>query len=347
MVSAENKEIKVTASDALEFEPVLHETSGSGWGLKVFLSLFLVGGSVGAWVLYGDTLMERLSGDGSVPLIKAAAGPVKVRPDNPGGLKVPYRDKLVYDRMKKASGGERGPERLLPPPEQPIEKPIPLAKEPSGESAVAVAKTMPAKTEKLMAAKETTPIRVKKQTPAAKTNPVARVPTVKDVNTAIRPTPPPPPQAPATAARTLSSGSSFSEPTKAPVKAAPPKGKAKVTAKRAAKTPAPAAKPASPTATPPPSTPRAPISRDRAYLVQLAAARSSQGAREEWERLRVKHLDLLGSLGLTITKADLGAGKGIFYRLRAGPLIDEGSARSLCRILAGRKVGCLVIKPMK
>jgi len=81
--------------------------------------------------------------------------------------------------------------------------------------------------------------------------------------------------------------------------------------------------------------------------VQLAAARSSQGAREEWQRLRTKHLDLLGRLGLTITKADLGAGKGIFYRLRAGPLADEGTARGLCRQLARRRVGCLVIRPMQ
>lgn len=356
MVSDDNKEIKVTASDALEFEPVLHESSEGGWGLKIFLALILVGGGAGAWVLYGDTLMERLGGgDDSVPLIKAAAGPVKVRPDNPGGLKVPNRDKLVYDRMQKTNGGdtggERGPERLLPGPEQPLEKPKPPVKEASGESAAAVAKKTPAKTEKLIAEKKTALKPVKKQTPAAQTNPVAKVPTVKDVNSAKRPTPPPPPQAPATAARTLSSGTSFSETAKAPPKAAPVKEKTKETAKVAVKTPAPAAKPASSlSAAPPPTpsfTPAVPISRDRAYLVQLAAARSSQGAREEWERLRTKHLDLLGRLGLTVTKADLGAGKGIFYRLRAGPLADEGAARSLCRMLISRQVGCLVIKPMK
>jgi hypothetical protein len=341
MVSDENKEIKVTASDALEFEPVLHESSSGGWGWKIFLSLILVGGGTGAWVLYGDTLMERLSGgDGSVPLIKAAAGPIKVRPENPGGLKVPNRDKLVYDRMQKTSGGgERGPERLLPPPEQPIEKPKFTAKKPSRSAAPAAKKT-PAKPEKLIAAKKTPPKPVK-------TNPMAKVPSIKDVNTAKRPMPPPPPQAPPSAVRTPSSGSSFGEPAKAPPKAAPVKKKT-APVRKVTKEPAKvAAKRASSQATTQPSTPAAPISRDRAYLVQLAAARSSQGAREEWQRLRAKHLDLLGRLGLTITKVDLGAGKGIFYRLRAGPLADEGQARSLCRILASRKVGCLVIKPMK
>ena len=351
MVSAENSEIKVTASDALEFEPVLHESSGGGWGVKIFLSLFLVGGAAWAWVLYGDALMQwQGGGDGRVPLIKAAAGPVKVRPKNPGGLKVPNRDKLVYDRMQKASGddagGKRGPERLLPPPEQPMEKPKSLAKESSGKPAGTVAEKTPAKPEKLMAIKQTTP-------KPAKTNPVAKVPTVKDVNTAKRPAPvpPPPPQAPTSAARTSSSGSSFSEQAKAPRKAAPVRKKAAKTAPVTVKPPAPAAKPKTAQATARPAIPSpptgAPISRDRAYLVQLAATRSSEGAREEWKRLRSKHLDLLGRLGLTITKADLGAGKGVFYRLRAGPLADEGSARSLCQILASRQVGCLVIKPMR
>ena len=63
--------------------------------------------------------------------------------------------------------------------------------------------------------------------------------------------------------------------------------------------------------------------------------------------LTSKHLDLLGRLGLTITKADLGAGKGIFYRLRAGPLADEGTARGLCKQLTRRQIGCLVIRPMQ
>ena len=83
------------------------------------------------------------------------------------------------------------------------------------------------------------------------------------------------------------------------------------------------------------------------YLVQLAATRSSKLARKEWERLKGRHIDLLGRLSLTINKVDLGSGKGIFYRLRAGPLGDESKARELCKILAKRQVGCLMVKPKK
>jgi hypothetical protein len=358
MVSTENKEIKVTASDALEFEPVLREPpQGGGWGLKIFLILIVGAVTAGAWVLYGDSALQRLGGGDGVPLIKADTGPVKVRPENPGGLRVPNRDKLVYDRMQSASGGSieeesRAPERLLPPPEQPLPKP---RFEPS-----AAKPAQPNTPEKLLAVPESTPKPAPKPVPTAKANPVAKVPTLKDVKTAKRPTPPPPPPpappaspaSPASpapsAAQAPVSGSSFSEPPSkvaaakpaktAPVRT-PAKEPAKVAAKVAAKTPVSAPKPA--------VAPAPRISRDKAYLVQLAAARSSQGAREEWQRLRTKHIDLLGRLGLTVTKADLGAAKGVFYRLRAGPLADEGTARSLCKQLAARKVGCLVIRPMQ
>ena len=81
------------------------------------------------------------------------------------------------------------------------------------------------------------------------------------------------------------------------------------------------------------------------YRAQLAAARSADAAEREWVRLRAKNLDLLGNLELTITKADLGAKKGVFYRLQVGPLSDEMNVRELCSALAKRQVGCLIIKP--
>jgi cell division septation protein DedD len=84
-----------------------------------------------------------------------------------------------------------------------------------------------------------------------------------------------------------------------------------------------------------------------AYRVQLAAVRSLDRVNGEWERLRGKNKDLLGTLSLTVSKTDLGPKKGIFYRLRVGPLVDEIKARDLCRKLAARKVGCLIVRPGK
>ena len=104
----------------------------------------------------------------------------------------------------------------------------------------------------------------------------------------------------------------------------------------------------------PKATPRQPLSTETAaktatsastFTIQLAAVRSPDRANEEWGRLSKKHADLLGKLTLSIVKADLGAKKGIFYRLRAGPVATEAAARTLCSELTKRKVGCLVVRP--
>ena len=61
------------------------------------------------------------AGAETAPLIRADPRPMKIKPENPGGMPVPDRDRLIY--------GERpgGPpvERLLPPPEQPMPRPAP------------------------------------------------------------------------------------------------------------------------------------------------------------------------------------------------------------------------------
>jgi hypothetical protein len=38
--------------------------------------------------------------DGSIPLVKAEPGPVKVKPRDPGGLNVPHKDKSIYERLE-------------------------------------------------------------------------------------------------------------------------------------------------------------------------------------------------------------------------------------------------------
>lgn len=39
-------------------------------------------------------------GPGGIPLIKAEAGPIKIKPKDPGGLKVPHKDKSIYERLE-------------------------------------------------------------------------------------------------------------------------------------------------------------------------------------------------------------------------------------------------------
>ncbi len=79
------------------------------------------------------------------------------------------------------------------------------------------------------------------------------------------------------------------------------------------------------------------------YLIQIAALRSQEAAEGEWKRVSSRHANLLGSYSQKIVRIDLGE-RGIFYRLRAGPLKDRGSAEKLCQSLAAENVGCLVVR---
>jgi len=328
-MARDRSDIKVTASDALEFEPVEHAApKPRRRGLKLVIALLVLGGIAGAgWVVYGERLMAMVgSGDGEVPLIHAETGPVKVRPENPGGLQVPNRDKLVYNRLSGSEDGVPPVERLLPRPESP--KPMPMPKvgenDPPADATADHPKT-------------------------------ARVPSLADVKSVTPPPPAPPPAAGATRAPiklsggnqplSLRKGSEPAATAAAPAPAAQPKPKVS-----AAPPPPPAAPQTSAKTTeiakaaPVPSAPAA-APDNKVFRVQLAAARTPEAARAEWDRVRRKNLDLLGDLGLTVTKVDLGPKKGVFYRLRVGPLANDADARKLCGELAKRRIGCLVIKP--
>jgi cytoskeletal protein RodZ len=56
------------------------------------------------------------------PLVQADSGPVKVAPENPGGMAVPHQDRLIYDRMT-GSDTREPVEQLLPGPEEPVRTP--------------------------------------------------------------------------------------------------------------------------------------------------------------------------------------------------------------------------------
>ena len=64
---------------------------------------------------------------------------------------------------------------------------------------------------------------------------------------------------------------------------------------------------------------------------------------EEAGRLNHIHMFVLGDLKVVPVRANLRK-RGIFYRLRAGPLTDRASAKSLCHKLSTRKQGCMVVR---
>jgi len=239
-----------------------------------------------------------------VPVISADQRPIKIRPDDRGGMQVPNQDKLVYGRLEQGDGDAKV-ERLLPQAEQPVPpppappeaaKPVPLAQE--------VMK--PAPLPPPVAAPAVVPM------PAPVPAPVA-----------VKPVEPVVPAAPVAATVQAAPGQ-------------PAKGPAPVKATTPAAVPAPA--PASVAA---PAAKNAAVSGG-AFLVQLGALRSAPDAEKEWGRIQRANSDVLGGLKSDVVQVDLGS-KGVFWRLRAGPL-DEQGARHVCGELKNRNQGCMVVR---
>ena len=286
------------------------------------LVIAIVAGAVGWYGLKGGSMADK---NAPVPLVQADQAPVKVRPEEPGGMQVPDRDKLVYERI----GGDAprpGVERLLPPPEAPLPPPAPPAVPPAASLST---ETMPP------------------APPPLSPGPITTIPGGGGTAESLRVPPPvalPPAALPSTALPTARQGTAAVPPTPtAPALPAAPPTTAVQPVTPPALPPAPVAQPApvAPAAAPPP--PAVVASTGGSYRVQLGAVRDEQAARAEWSRLRQRHGDVLGNLELDIERADLGS-RGIYFRVRGGPLADEASARRVCDVLKPRNVGCLVVK---
>lgn len=117
------------ASELLDFELIAKSQPDKGQGLWlwVVLVLILAGGGWAGWMYLQGDVQEQANADG-VPMIASPKFELKEKPADPGGMKVPDRDKLVYDRMAGDNGSANpGVERLLPPPETPLEPPKKMA----------------------------------------------------------------------------------------------------------------------------------------------------------------------------------------------------------------------------
>ena len=77
--------------------------------------------------------------------------------------------------------------------------------------------------------------------------------------------------------------------------------------------------------------------------LQLGSVRSQDAARQEWDRIKRKNPDLLGSLSATPVRADLGD-KGVFYRIQTTPVADLAAAEKLCGELKQRNIGCIIAR---
>ena len=275
-------------------------------GRRVMTALIAIAAVLGFGVILVYAYNKgRQDGESRVPpVIQAQEGPTKIRPDSPGGMNVPDRDKEIFSRLETEKQPDRV-ERLLPPPDKPMERPDPPPAAPATAEMEPAAGKMPEKMPEIMAEK------IPGSMPAQ--NSVASAMPEREKAPAMAPSEslklPPPPEAPP----------------------APPK--------TAAPAPAPEKKVAAKTET------AATTGAVDGWKVQLSSVRSESAAKGGWTVLQKKYSDLLGDLSSSVQRVTLAGGKGTYYRLQAGPLSSKTAANTLCGKLKERKQGCIVVRP--
>jgi hypothetical protein len=107
--------------DDVFIEPQESDTRPHYRGMLVAIAaLLLIGAAAGGvWFAYQQGLRHAsvANAAGDVPLIRADERPTRMKPENPGGMEIPDRDKLIYTQKRAAV------EHLLPPPEKPMLRP--------------------------------------------------------------------------------------------------------------------------------------------------------------------------------------------------------------------------------
>lgn len=92
--------------------------------VKILVSLIVVSAiSFTTYAVYTDKIAISKNNGGEVPLIMADKSPVRFKPEDPGGMRIPNRDKTVYNTI---SSDKELPKvvRIRPGAEEPIDREI-------------------------------------------------------------------------------------------------------------------------------------------------------------------------------------------------------------------------------
>ncbi len=297
-----------------------------------------------AWAV-SDRYFDESGGVESVPLITAEETPVKVRPADPGGVEVLDRDKYVY---KSLTDDEPDAESLLPPPEEPMQRPsVEVSEaealvdpaEPAEESMAEVIEAAPeparpeepdvaAVAPQEMQHQETEQEMEEAAEPVVKNLPAElpepATPEAEELLDAVTPEPK------IVEAEPVPAPEPEPEPESAPEPEPAPESEAK------------AAPAAAETVTETTAETTAATVDGPGFMVQVGSTQNEAAAGEELERLAKKHAALLGALDTVVVRADLGD-KGVWYRMRVGPFAARDEANDVCGQLKAVDVGCYVV----
>lgn len=286
------------------------------------LTALAVGGAVLWW---GWGLTTRNIDE--IPVVRALDGPMKRRPEDPGGLTLDTTDLSINSML---AGEGAGDVALAPATERPAAEDLPASRLPVVGAPTAGAKPLgpfetPAATGmadrlKAQAAARDAAERDADKQAAAQIDALARMAAAEAAGDILAPAAPvDPPDAGAAAPRA------------APMSPARPEPQARVAAAEAAATEIAAAASAPPRTLSP---------GDPA--VQLGAYNSAEVAESQWARQLRRNEDLMRGHVHAVTTVKSGG--RTLYRLRVGPLASLDAARNLCEALKARGDACNPVK---
>lgn len=117
-----DKDDAFDALDELDYGDEEYENSLLRW-MSIGFVICAVGGFVAlAWYAYQNSI-QPISEE-EIPLVEAEERPFKEVPEDPGGWQFDHQDKSVYNQLAGGEEKERPvAERLLPAPEEPVQRP--------------------------------------------------------------------------------------------------------------------------------------------------------------------------------------------------------------------------------
>lgn len=328
------------------------------------LAALVVSGVFAAAIMYAYSWSVSQQGarDENLPVVEAEPGPEKVKPDDPGGMDVPYQDQLVLNQ----DAGDGEVEQLLPPPEEPktAETGAPASADggtaedggrPSSQGATAGTngadrETNGADRETNGADRETNG--ADRETNGAQDSAAATDGDRGSGEQVARTEPARTPEGtaePAARTRTAAPSESDDQGQSVPESARSGESSANdgagdadpgASGERGADAGAETGDTAARTA---PTEDRTPAAGSGTFLVQLAAFQNRGNAEKAWQRIQDKHRNVLGNQKLQLQRKRI-PDKGIFWRVRTGPFPNRATADDLCGQLKRRGQPCLVME---
>ncbi|MDX1781426.1 MAG: SPOR domain-containing protein [Thalassovita sp.] len=277
------------------------------------VSLALVAG-IGVWGY--KLVMRDVSG---VPVVRAAEGPMRVMPDDPGGAPAENQG-LAVNKVAAEGFAEKPADRLILAP-----RPVLLSPEDSPTAQLELIKLTPQQDEPVADASVNLSVEALVQELTAKAEPLTPV------------TPP------AQQAKVVSAPQAENVVEAVPAKEKPkaglalslrprmrPAGDRRIASTDPAATAAALNIDIDPSTIPPGT-----------RLAQLGAYDSAEVARKEWDRMSARFSDFLEDKKRVIQKAESGG--RTFYRLRAYGFADISEARRFCSALVAEKAECIPV----